>query len=129
MLMTGNYRCVQADGMRPIKAAVHGDIEESRRVYEWVAGLCVLLGASPDDMVPFEKYAAAGQGLLKPSSAARALAGGATDIERIDLLVKLVAEQQGLHSDSVDETVKLINGWLERNRSQAAAKTAELAAA
>ena len=124
MLMTGNYRCVQADGMRPIKEAVHSNLEESRQVYEWVAGLCVLLGASPDDMVPFEKYAAAGQGLLKPSSAARALAAGATDIERIDLLVKLVAEQQGLQSDSVDETVKLINGWLERNRKQAATKAA-----
>lgn len=126
MLLTGNYRCVQADGTRSIKEAVHSDIEQSRQVYEWVSGLCVLLGAAPEDMVPFEKYAAAGQGLLKPSSAARALAAGATDIERIDLLVKLVAAQQGLQSDSVDETVKLINGWLERNRKQAA-KVAEKA--
>jgi hypothetical protein len=76
-------------------------------------------------MVPFEKYAAAGQGLLKPSSAARALAAGASDIERIDLLVKLVAEQQGLQSDSVDETVKLINGWIESNRKKIAAKATE----
>jgi hypothetical protein len=80
-------------------------------------------------MVPFEKYAAAGQGLIKPSSAARALAAGATDIERIDLLVKRVAAQQGLHSDAVDETVKLVDGWLERNREQAATKAdAEIAA-
>lgn len=129
MLMTGNYRCVQADGMRPIKEAVHGNLDASREVYEWVAGLCVLLGASRDDMVPFEKYAAAGLGLLKPSSAARALAAGATDIERIDLLVKLVAEQQGLKSDSVDETVKLINGWLDRNRRQAAGQAATQVAA
>jgi len=125
MLLTGNYRCVQADGMRPIRDAVHGDLEKSREVYEWVCGLCVLLGAAADDMVPFEKYASAGQGLLKPSSAARALAAGATDIERIDLLVKLVADQQGMQSDSVDETVKLINGWLERNRKQAAQRQAE----
>lgn len=120
MLLTGNYRCVQAEGMRPIKEAVHADIEQSRQVYDWVSGLCVLLGAATEDMVPFDKYAAAAQGLLKPSSAARALAAGATDIERIDLLVKLVAVQQGLQSDSVDETVKLINGWLERNRKLAA---------
>lgn len=120
MLLAGNYRCVLADGMRPIKEAVHGDIEQSRQVYEWVTGLCVLLGAAPEDMVPFEKYAAAGQGLLKPSSAARALAAGATDIERIDLVVKLVAAQQGLHSDSVDETVKIVSGRLERNRKAAA---------
>jgi hypothetical protein len=122
MLMTGNYRCVQADVMRPIKEAVHGNIEQSREVYDFVTGLCVLLGASPDDMVPFEKYAAAGQGLLKPSSAARALAAGATDIERIDLLVKLVAEQQGLQSDSVDESVRLVCSWLERNRKAGAEK-------
>ena len=80
-------------------------------------------------MVPFDKYAAAGQGLLKPSSAARALAAGATDIERIDLLVKLVAEQQGLSNDSVNETVKLVNSWLERNRKAAAAKKAAEAVA
>ncbi|MEK9801929.1 MAG: hypothetical protein VW475_00775 [Curvibacter sp.] len=119
MLLTGNYRCVQADGMRAIKDAVHGDLETSREVYEWVVSLCVLLGASRDDMVPFDKYAAAGTGLLKPSSAARALAAGSTDIERIDLLVKLVAEQKGLCHPSVSETVKLINGWLERNRKAA----------
>ena len=116
MLLTGNYRCVQAKEMRPIAQAVHGDLQESRQVYEWVSRLCVLLGAAPDDMVPFEKYAAAAQGLLKPSSAARALAAGATDIERIDLLIKLVAGQKGLQSDSVDQTVNLVNGWLERNR-------------
>jgi len=129
MLLTGNYRCVGADGMRPIKEAVHGDLEKSRQIYQWVVDLCVKLGASADDMVPFDKYAAAGQGLLKPSSAARALAAGATDIERIDLLVKLAAEQQGLSNDSVNETVKLVNGWLERNRKAAVAKKAAEAVA
>lgn len=118
MLLTGNYRCIGAEGMRSIKEAVHGDIEKSREVYEWVVALCVLLGAKPDDMVPFDKYASAGQGLLKPSSAARALAAGATDIERIDLVVKLVAEQKGLCHESISDTVKVINGWLARNRKQ-----------
>jgi hypothetical protein len=129
MLLTGNYRCVQADGVRAIKDAVHGDLEQSRQVYQWVVDLCVQLGASPDDMVPFDKYAAAGQGLLKPSSAARALVAGATDIERIDLLVKLVAEQQGLSNESVSETVKCVNGWLDRNRKAAAEKKAAEAVA
>lgn len=129
MLLTGNYRCVQADGMRPIRDAVHGDIEKSREVYAWVVELCVQLGASRDDMVPFEKYAAAGQGLLKPSSAARALAAGTTDIERIDLLVKLVAEQKGLNNESVSETVKVVNSWLDRNRKVAAEKKAAEAVA
>ena len=41
-------------------------------------------------------------------------------IERIDLLIKLVADQKGLQSDSVDETVRRVNGWLERNRHASA---------
>ena len=72
MLLAGNYRCVQADGMRPIKEAVHSNLEQSRQVYQWVVDLCVKLGASADDMVPFDKYAAAANGLASPSSAARA---------------------------------------------------------
>ncbi|EYC51746.1 acetyl-CoA carboxylase [Hylemonella gracilis str. Niagara R] len=129
MLLTGNYRCIGAQGMRSIREAVHGDIAQSREVYEWVCQLCRRLGAQPEDLVPFDKYAAAGTGLLKPSSAARALAAGATDIERIDLLVKLVAEQQNLQSESVCETVRLVNGWLERNRKARAAHAKEAEAA
>jgi hypothetical protein len=67
-------------------------------------------------MVPFEKYAAAAQGLAKPSSAARALAAGAKNIERVDLLVKRIAAQKGLNNATVDQTVTLVEGWLERNR-------------
>src|SRR5512145_2618589 len=73
MLIAGNYRCVTKDGIRPIKDAVHSDIEASRTVYNWVVKLCVSLGASEKDLVPFEKYAAAANGLASPSSAARAL--------------------------------------------------------
>ena len=50
----------------------------------------------PQDQVPFEKYAKAAQSLLKPSSAARAVASGAPFIERVDLLVKLISHQLGL---------------------------------
>jgi hypothetical protein len=120
MLMTGNYRCVLGTSVQAIEQAVHADIDQSRAVYEWVSSLCQLLGAAPEDMVPFDKYAAAAKGLLKPSSAARALAAGATHIERIDLLIKLIADQHGLRSDSVDETVRRVNGWLLRNRETAA---------
>jgi hypothetical protein len=129
MLMTGNYRCVLADTVQPIEQAVHADAEQSRAVYDWVSDLCQLLGAAADDMVPFEKYAAAAKGLLKPSSAARALAAGATHIERIDLLIKLIADQKGLSSDSVDETVRRVNGWLERNRHASALTAATPVAA
>ena len=88
MLLTGNYRCVTKAGPRSIKEAVHTDPEESRAVYDWVRDLCITLGASPDDLVPFEKYAAAAQGLARPSSAARALFAGAPNIERVDRLVQ-----------------------------------------
>ena len=117
MLLTGNYRCIQAEGMRPIKEAVLGDMAQSKDIYEWVAQLCEKMGASPDDLVPFEKYAAASDGLAKPSSAARALAAGSTHIERVDLIVQTFAAQLGLRHPSVDETVSVVNGWLERNRS------------
>lgn len=116
MLLAGNYRCVQKDGMIPIKDAVHGDIEASRSVYNWVAKLCISMGASEKDMVPFEKYAAAAQSLGSPSSAARALAAGAPNIERTDRLVQTIGAQKGMHSDVVDRTVALVDGWLEANR-------------
>ena len=120
MLLAGNYRCVEPDTVRPIRDAVHGDPQASRAVYDWVAALCVKLGAAPSDLVPFEKYAAAAQSLGSPSSAARALAAGARHIERVDKLVQLVAARQGMRSDLVDETVRRVDGWLDRNRRAAA---------
>jgi hypothetical protein len=116
MLLAGNYRCVQAGGMRSIRDAVLGDLEASRAVYEWVVELCIALGAERADMVPFEKYAAAAQSLMSPSSAARALAAGAPHIERVDRLVQSVASQHGLSNPGVDETVRLVDEWLVRNR-------------
>jgi hypothetical protein len=120
MLIAGNYRCVQKEGMRSIKDAVHSDLAAARSVYEWVVTLCVSLGADRKDLVPFEKYAAAAQSLASPSSAARALANGATDIERVDRLVKAIAAQKGMRSAVVDQTVALVDGWLEANRRKAA---------
>jgi hypothetical protein len=117
MLLTGNYRCIQVDGMRPIKDAVLGDLAQSKDVYEWVAKLCEKMGASPDDLVPFEKYAAAADGLAKPSSAARALAAGATHIERVDMIVQTFAAQLGMQNTSVDQTVSVVNDWLAKNRA------------
>src|ERR1700754_4116045 len=98
MLLTGNYRCVTKDGAINIKDAVHADLGASRAVYNFVVDLCVKLGARHDDLVPFEKYAAAAQSLTRPSSAARALNNGVPNIERADKLVKLIAAQHGLSS-------------------------------
>jgi hypothetical protein len=122
MLMAGNYRCVTKQGIRPIKEAVHSDLEASRAVYNWVVKLCVSLGADEKDLVPFEKYAAAANGLASPSSAARALYAGAPNIERVDRLVQAVAAQKGQRSAVIDEVVALVDAQLEINRraSQAA---------
>ena len=119
MLLTGNYRCIQKNEMRSIKDAVHSDIETSRSIYEWVGAVCGAMGASEADQVPFDKYAAAANGLVKPSSAARALLAGAENIERTDCLVKTIAGQKGMQSDAVDESVALADGWLEANRRSA----------
>jgi hypothetical protein len=118
MLLAGNYRCIQKDGVRPIKEAVHSDLEASRAVYGFVAKLCVSLGANEKDLVPFEKYAAAAQSLLTPSSAARAVAAGAPNIERTDLLVKTIAAQKGLRSAAVDEIVAIVDARLAANRKK-----------
>ncbi|HEY2629047.1 MAG TPA: hypothetical protein VGI57_07960 [Usitatibacter sp.] len=116
MLIAGNYRCVRAEDVVPIREAVHGDLAKSREIYGWVVDLCVSLGADAADMVPFEKYAAAAQSLGTPSSAARALANGAQYIERVDRLVQSVAAQRGKKSADIDQIVALVDGWLVRNR-------------
>ena len=119
MLLSGNYRCVQADGMRPIKEAVHSDPEASRAVYDWVSDLSISLGADPGDLVPFEKYAQAALSLLTQSSAARALANGAPNIERVDRLVQTIAAGHGKRLEAIDNTVKLVDGWVAKNRQKA----------
>ena len=118
MLMAGNYRCIQKDAMRPIKDAVHGNLEESRAVYQWVAELCLSLGAAPNDMVPFEKYANAAMGLANPSSAARALFSGAQNIERVDRLVQAVAAQKGMTNAVIDDMVAMVDARLNVNRKR-----------
>src|SRR5712664_4410930 len=127
MLMAGNYRCITKDGIRSIKEAVHTDIEATRSVYDWVVELCKSLGAREDDLVPFEKYAAAAQELATPSSAARALFGGAPNIERVDRLVKTIAAQKAMRSDVIDEVVALVDARLEANRRAAARPTGKTA--
>ena len=119
MLLTGNYRCVTADGAVDIKDAVHADIDASRSVYNWVMGVCEKLGAAASDLVPFEKYAAAANDLVRPSSAARALNNGVPNIERTDRLVQLIAAQFGMRNDIVDRTVAQVDARIDANRKKA----------
>ena len=109
--------------MRTAQEAVHSDLETSRSVYNFVNDLCVKLGANPNDLVPFEKYAAAAQSLVRPASAARALNNGAPNIERPDKLVQLIARQKGLSHPVIDGIVALVDSRLEANRKKAAASS------
>jgi hypothetical protein len=121
MLLAGNYRCVTKDGMRTAQEAVHSDPATSKAVYDFVFDLCVKLGANPADLVPYEKYAAAAQSLVRPASAARALQNGAPNIERADKLVQLIAKQKGMSLKAIDDQVALVDARIEANRKKAAA--------
>ncbi|MGH7048078.1 MAG: hypothetical protein ACREE2_17015 [Stellaceae bacterium] len=121
MLLTGNYRCVQPDRAIDINDAVHADVGASREVYNFVCTVCEKLGAVSDDLVPFDKYAAAARDLVRPSSAARALFNGAPNIERTDRLVQLIAAQYGMKNAIVDQTVSTVDARLAANRKAAAA--------
>jgi hypothetical protein len=109
MLLTGNYRCITPLEPQSIHEAVHGDLKLSRSVYTHVDAIAQRLGADPADQVPFEKYAKAAESLLKPSSAARAVASGAPFIERVDLLVKLISHQLGMPNADIDRTVQVVD--------------------
>jgi hypothetical protein len=119
MLLAGNYRCITPDGMRTAQEAVHSDIAQSKSVYDFVYDVCKRLGARDEDLVPFEKYAAAAQSLSRPASAARALQNGAPYIERADKLVQLVARQLGLRHPEIDRIVDLVDTRLHANRQKA----------
>lgn len=116
MLMAGNYRCITEDGMRTTREAVYSDLEASRSIYDFVLDVCIKIGASRDELVPFEKYAAAADSLSRPASAARALNSGARNIERADKLVQLVARQKDLSHPILDQIVALVDRRLEANR-------------
>ena len=115
MLLTGNYRCVLADDVQSIHDAVHGDLEEARELYAWVDELARKLGADAADQVPFEKYANAALSLLKPSSAARAIASGADRIERVDRLVRTIGNNLGMNNAAVDRGVATVDARLAEN--------------
>ncbi|MEL6375880.1 MAG: hypothetical protein AAFQ04_01630 [Pseudomonadota bacterium] len=116
MLLTGNYRCITDAEPRSIRDAVHGAPDLSQNVYGFVGELAQSLGADPADLVPFEKYAKAAENLLKPSSAARAVAAGATNIERVDRLVQQIARSRDVSHPEVDRTVAQVDARLAENQ-------------
>jgi hypothetical protein len=115
MLLTGNYRCITNGEPQCIRDAVHGDLPKSESIYAFVDSVAQQLGADPADAVPFEKYAKAAESLLRPSSVARAVASGAPFIERVDVLVQLIAQDLGMANPEIDETVRIVDDRLDAN--------------
>ena len=118
MLITGNYRCILDTTVQSIKDAVHDDLTISEELYSWVEKLCARLGSTDLDMVPFQKYADAALSLTTPSSPARALLGGAVNVERADRLIRKIAANHGQRHPTLDLIVERVDQWLARNRNK-----------
>ena len=117
MLLTGNYRCIMNEGEQTIRDAVHGDLELSQSIYNWVDDVAKKLGADANDQVPFASYAKAAENLLKPSSVARAVGAGAKSIERVDRMVQKIGDGLGMSHDAVNDVVKCVDQRLTQNTS------------
>ena len=118
MLIAGNYRCIPGRP-RAIKEAVHANLDDSREVYDWVANLCLLLGADAKDLVPFEKYAAAARAWAALVRGARAVRRRAAHRARRPPGAA-IARQKGMQLPILDEVVNLVDARLEVNRKKAA---------
>ncbi len=119
MLITGNYRCITAQGIRSIEDAVHSNLTTSREIYNWVLNLCKAMGADRRILIPFGPYAKAAHKLQAPSSAARALNNGVKHIERVDKLVQMLGTSMDMRCAAVDKIVERIDQQLAANRQAA----------
>ena len=123
MLIAGNCRCLNPDGsLRPISAAVHDDVVESERIYEWTLDLVRAIGAADKDLVPFRHYAAVAKRLSAPSSFARAVANGSPLVERVDKMIQLVGQEKGQELRELDQLVDMADALVCANTSQQRAK-------
>jgi hypothetical protein len=120
MLMTGNYRCVTPGTPISIRDAVLADPVLSQDIYACVEEIVLRIGADRDDLVPFDKYAAAAEQLARPSSVARALAEGAPTVERVDRLIHAIGRQIGVTHPVLDRIVGLLDASVAVNRTRAA---------
>jgi hypothetical protein len=120
MLLTGNYRCVTAGELVSIREAVQSDLALSSEIYSAVESIVLRLGGRADDLVEFDKYRAATDKLIAPSSVARAIAGGATAVERVDKLVQVIGRLCGITHPAIDRAVALTDAALARTKISAA---------
>jgi hypothetical protein len=116
MLLTGNYRCVTAGEPISISEAVRSDLSLSSQIYSTVQSIVLRLGGSAENLVEFDKYVAATEKLVAPSSVARAIAGGAAAVERVDKLVQIIGRHHGITHPAIDRTVAVIDAAVARTK-------------
>lgn len=103
MLVTGNCRCLQGKGEPiSIRDAVNRDKDQSAKLFDAVNTCLVSIGAPKAVLVPFSNYLRAAESLTRPSSLGRALAMGATAVERIDLLVLNLMRDQKCDPEAME---------------------------
>lgn len=112
MLIAGNYRCVTSGEPIAIKDAVFADVEQTRTIYDQVLKLCLSLGASGTDLVPFGAYCKAAQQLDKPSSVSRAAELPGAKLERMDLLIHTLCNIHDVAVPELDRIVERIENKL-----------------
>ncbi|MCV2879276.1 hypothetical protein OE699_10445 [Sedimentimonas flavescens] len=121
MLITGNCRCLTPDGSAmSIRDAVGRDPEQSRRIYDALCKALLAIGAPPAALVPFDAYRRAAEQLVRPSSLARALASGAREVERYDLLALGLLRETGAAPEMIEALRRIsamISERLDQNRA------------
>ena len=115
MLITGNYRCLDDEGLNSISDTVLRDKGPSRRIYESVQELCLALGAAPQDLIPFDAYCTAARQLSAPSSVARALFQSATKVERMDRIIWQLMNTHGLPNHDIEAIVDRVDKVVAQN--------------
>ena len=115
MLIAGNCRCLGPYGLRSIAEAVLSDSATSRTIYAQVSELALAIGTAPQDLVDYSSYAKAAEMLGRPSSMARALGVGATEVERVDLLVLNLMRTYGMDTAIVEPIVATIDRAIAHN--------------
>ncbi len=118
MLLTGNYRCILRKAA-PVKdtCTAHRSIALG---VQFGGRPAHQLGAKPNDLVPFEKYAAAALSLEQPLLG-RARARRRRAQHRAGRPPSPgIAAQKGMRNAVVDETVALVDARLAVNRKAAA---------
>ena len=117
MLLAGNYRCVQADSVRSIKEAVHGDLAEIARRLRLGGGPVRLAGREPGRHGAVREVRGR-RAIARQPVVGRARAGQRRAAHRARRSPGAIGRRRsaGAIPTSSTQTVALVDAWLVRNR-------------